>query len=131
MRQSLLRLDCLCAWEHSLGGESGSSNGAPVPGVKCSLTPLQCLAARYRGPGAAAAVRQRIVMLTAIPTAPCIAPYGDYLLALSIQNKQDYARLHSYELHVMAQAVDPQHTQPGPWQKVAQIQKVHNFMHPS
>ena len=63
-------------------------------------------------------------MLTAIPTAPCIAPYGDYLLALSIQNKQDYARLNSYELHVMAQAVDPQHTQPGPWQKVAQIQQV-------
>jgi hypothetical protein len=67
-------------------------------------------------------------MITAIPTAPCMAPYGDYLLALAIRNKQDYARLNSYELHVLARAADPQHTQPGPWQKVAQIQKVQKLI---
>ena len=62
-------------------------------------------------------------MVTGIPTAPCTNPYGDYLLSLSIQNKQDYARLHSYELHLMAQAVTS-HIRAGPWQKVGFIQKV-------
>ncbi len=62
-------------------------------------------------------------MVTGIPTAPCTNPYGDYLLSLSIQNKQDYARLHSYELHLMAEAVTS-HIRAGPWQKVGVIQKV-------
>ena len=62
-------------------------------------------------------------MVTGIPTAPCTNPYGDYLLSLSIQNKQDYARLHSYELHLMAEAVTS-HVRAGPWQKVGFIQKV-------
>ena len=62
-------------------------------------------------------------MVTGIPTAPCTNPYGDYLLSLSIQNKQDYARLHSYELHLMAEAVTS-HIRAGPWQKVGFIQKV-------
>ena len=62
-------------------------------------------------------------MVTGIPTAPCTNPYGDYLLSLSIQNKQDYARLHSYELHLMSQAVTS-HIRAGPWQKIGFIQKV-------
>ena len=61
--------------------------------------------------------------MTGIPTAPCTNPYGDYLLSLSIHNKQDYARLHSYELHLMAQAVTS-HIRAGPWQKIGFIQKV-------
>ena len=61
--------------------------------------------------------------MTGIPTAPCTNPYGDYLLSLSIQNKQDYARLHSYEVHLMAEAVTS-HIRAGPWQKIGFIQKV-------
>lgn len=68
-------------------------------------------------------VKHRIAIVTGIPTAPCTNPYGDYLLSLSIQNKQDYARLHSYEVHLMAEAVTS-HIRAGPWQKIGFIQKV-------
>ena len=67
--------------------------------------------------------KERIVIITGVPTAPCTNPYGDYLLSLSMQNKQDYARLHSYEVHLMAEAVTS-HIRAGPWQKVGFIQKV-------
>lgn len=63
------------------------------------------------------------MIVTGIPSAPCTNPYGDYLLSMSIQNKQDWARLNSYELHLMAEAVTP-HIRAGPWQKVGFIQKV-------
>lgn len=63
------------------------------------------------------------MIITGVPTAPCTNPYGDYLLSLSMQNKQDYARLHSYEVHLMAEAVTS-HIRAGPWQKVGFIQKV-------
>ncbi|CAL8464438.1 g3973 [Coccomyxa elongata] len=66
--------------------------------------------------------KERIVIVTGVPTAPCTNPYGDYLLSLSMQNKQDYARLHSYEVHLMAEAVTS-HIRAGPWQKVGFIQK--------
>ncbi|KAK9903381.1 hypothetical protein WJX75_004474 [Coccomyxa subellipsoidea] len=66
--------------------------------------------------------KERIAIVTGVPTAPCTNPYGDYLLSLSMQNKQDYARLHAYELHLMAEAVTS-HIRAGPWQKVAFIQK--------
>jgi hypothetical protein len=72
--------------------------------------------------GAAAGAQERLVMVTGIPTAPCTNPYGDYLLSLSIRNKQDWARLHAYELHLMAEAVTS-HIRAGPWQKVGFIQK--------
>ena len=45
-------------------------------------------------------------MLTGVPTSPCTNPYGDYFLGISLRNKQDYARLHGYELHLMAESVD-------------------------
>lgn len=42
---------------------------------------------------------------------------------LQLQNKQDWARLRSYEVHQMAELVDS-HMRPGPWQKVGMIRKV-------
>lgn len=80
-------------------------------------------AGKHQSRGNATEARHRIAMVTGIPTAPCTNPYGDYLLSLSIQNKQDYARLHSYELHLMGEAVTS-HIRAGPWQKVGFIQKV-------
>ena len=35
-----------------------------------------------------ASASERIAIVTGIPTSPCTNPYGDYLLSLSIQNKQ-------------------------------------------
>ncbi len=63
------------------------------------------------------------MILTGIPPAPCTHPYGDYMLSLSMQNKQDWARLHSYELQLMAEPVDSS-IRAGPWQKVGLIRKV-------
>ncbi len=80
-------------------------------------------AGKHQSRGNLTEASHRIAMVTGIPTAPCTNPYGDYLLSLSIQNKQDYARLHSYELHLMAEAVTS-HVRAGPWQKVGFIQKV-------
>ena len=62
-------------------------------------------------------------MLTGIPTAPCTTPYGDFFLSLSIQNKQDWARLHNVELQLMAESFDPK-LRPGAWQKIALIRQV-------
>ena len=86
-------------------------------------------AGKHQSRGNLTEARHRIAMVTGIPTAPCTNPYGDYLLSLSIQNKQDYARLHSYELHLMAEAVTS-HVRAGPWQKVGFIQKVCLPCHP-
>lgn len=69
--------------------------------------------------------RPRVVVTTGIPTSPCTTPYGDLLLALQLQNKADWARLHGYELHAMAEEVHAG-LRPGPWQKVAFLQKVRN-----
>ena len=45
------------------------------------------------------------------------------MCATQLKNKQDYARLHSYEVHLMAETVD--HTvRPGAWQKVAFLLQV-------
>lgn len=71
----------------------------------------------------AAEASERIVILTGIPPAPCTNPYGDYLLSLSMQNKQDWARLHSFEVQLMAEPVTSR-LRAGPWQKVGLIQKV-------
>jgi hypothetical protein len=60
----------------------------------------------------------RVVVLTGISGTPCGTPWGDYLLQLQLANKADWARLHGYELHQMAETRDP-HTRPGAWQKVA------------
>eukprot|EP00884_Botryococcus_braunii_P003810 jgi/Botrbrau1/1342/Bobra.0063s0053.1 len=67
-------------------------------------------------------------MTTGIPTSPCTTPYGDLLLALQLQNKADWARLHGYELHAMAEEVYAG-LRTGPWQKVAFLQKV-RYQHP-
>ena len=45
------------------------------------------------------------------------------LQVLQLQNKQDWARLHGYEVHQMAELVDS-HMRPGPWQKVGLLRKV-------
>lgn len=58
-----------------------------------------------------------------MPTSPCTNPYGDYFLGISLRNKQDYARLHGYELHLMAESVDAT-VRAGPWQKVALLHQV-------
>ena len=50
---------------------------------------------------------QRIAFATGLPTAPCSTPYGDLVVRLAIQNRQDYVRVHSHEYHLMAQSVDP------------------------
>jgi hypothetical protein len=51
-----------------------------------------------------------------------LRPLGIFL-SVQLQNKQDWARLHSYEVHQMAELVDS-HMRPGPWQKVGMIRKV-------
>ena len=45
------------------------------------------------------------------------------LLRLAVQNRQDYARLHSHEVHLMAEAVEVG-LRPGPWQKLGLMKKV-------
>ncbi len=62
-------------------------------------------------------------MVTGVPTSPCTNPYGDYFLGVSLRNKQDYARLHGYELHLMAESVDST-IRAGPWQKIALLSQV-------
>lgn len=66
---------------------------------------------------------EKIAILTGVPTSPCTNPYGDYFLGISLRNKQDYARLHGYELHLMAESVDAT-VRAGPWQKVALLHQV-------
>ena len=46
------------------------------------------------------------VLITAIPTDPCQFPTADYINKLSVVNKQDYARLHNFELHISSE-IDP------------------------
>lgn len=65
----------------------------------------------------------RIVTLSGIPTQPCTLPWGDHFVSLATQNKQDWARLHGYEFHVMAASCDVR-IRPGPWQKIAMIRQV-------
>ena len=67
-------------------------------------------------------------MCAGLPTPPCTTPYGDMLLRLAVQNRQDYARLHTHEVHLMAEAVDVG-LRPGPWQKLALVKKVIKY-HP-
>ena len=62
-------------------------------------------------------------MLTGIPTAACSTPWGDHLITLGVQNKQDWARLHGHELHLMAASTDLR-IRPGAWQKVALLRQV-------
>lgn len=64
----------------------------------------------------------RIVTLSGIPTQPCTLPWGDHFVSLATQNKQDWARLHGYEFHVMAASCDVR-IRPGPWQKIAMIRQ--------
>ena len=64
-----------------------------------------------------------MVALTGIPTAPCNTPWGDHLISLAVQNKQDWARLHGHELHLMAASTDVR-IRPGAWQKVALLRQV-------
>ncbi|BDA50038.1 probable glycosyltransferase 3 [Coccomyxa sp. Obi] len=69
--------------------------------------------------------KERIVVLTGIHPIPCTTPFGDFFMSLQLQNKQDWARLRSYEVHQMAELVDS-HMRPGPWQKVGMIRKALN-----
>lgn len=64
-----------------------------------------------------------MAIATGLPTAPCTTPYGDLVVRLAVQNRQDYARLHSLELHVMAESADPR-LRIGAWQKLGLVRKV-------
>jgi hypothetical protein len=46
------------------------------------------------------------VLITAIPADPCQFPTADFINKLSVVNKQDYARLHNFELHISSE-IDP------------------------
>ncbi len=48
-----------------------------------------------------------MVLVTAIPADPCQFPTADLINQLSVANKQDYARLHGFELHVSSDVIDP------------------------
>ena len=50
---------------------------------------------------------------------PCSNPPKHHCLVVT----QDWARLHGYEMHVMAAATDVR-IRPGPWQKIAMIRQV-------
>ena len=83
------------------------------------------------GPGARSQRRAvQVVALTGIPTAPCNTPWGDHLISLAVQNKQDWARLHGHELHLMAASTDVR-IRPGAWQKVALLRQVRPAPPPS
>lgn len=67
--------------------------------------------------------KDTIAFATGIATAPCSTPYGDLVMRLAIQNRQDYIRIHSHEFHLMAQSVDPG-LRMGAWQKLGFMRKV-------
>ena len=46
------------------------------------------------------------MLITAIPADPCQFPTADFINKLSVVNKQDYARLHNFELHISSE-IDP------------------------
>ncbi len=48
-----------------------------------------------------------VVIVTAIPADPCQFPIADLINKLSVVNKQDYAHLHGFELHVSSDVIDP------------------------
>ena len=62
-------------------------------------------------------------MLTGIPTEACNTPWGEHMISLGVQNKQDWARLHGHELHLMASSTDLR-IRPGAWQKIALLRQV-------
>ena len=95
------------------------------------ITPAHPLANRAAGlPTGAAASSTRIAVLTGIAGTPCSTPWGDYFLELALKNKADWARLHGYELHQMAQTLDAT-IRPGAWQKVALLQRALRTIPPS
>ena len=99
------------------------------------LTPAHPLHSRKAGLPAAGAAptpasSTRIAVLTGIAGTPCSTPWGDYFLELALKNKADWARLHGYELHQMAQTLDAA-IRPGAWQKVALLQRALATIPPS
>lgn len=56
-----------------------------------------------------------MVLVTAIPADPCQFPTADLINQLSVANKQDYARLHGFELHVSSDIIDPNVTAVRSW----------------
>lgn len=65
----------------------------------------------------------RLAIASGLATAPCSTPQGDMLMRLALQNRQDYARLHGHEVHLMAESVDPR-LRMGAWQKLGLMKKV-------
>ena len=63
---------------------------------------------QFRAPlsKATGARKPNVVLITAIPADPCQFPIADFINKLSVVNKQDYARLHNFELHISAE-IDP------------------------
>ena len=64
-----------------------------------------------------------MAVLTSMPSVPCDTPLGDYNYLLSVQNKQDYARLHGFELHVGVHVANTS-LKAGPWHKVGMLNQV-------
>ena len=56
---------------------------------------------------AASAQHLNVVIITAIPADPCQFPTADLINKLSVLNKQDYAHMHGFELHLSADIIDP------------------------
>ena len=48
-----------------------------------------------------------VIIITAIPADPCQFPTADLINKLSVVNKQDYAHMHGFELHLSADIIDP------------------------
>jgi len=63
-----------------------------------------------------------MLIVTAVQPKQCASTMGSYINVLSIKNKQDYARLHGYQLYVGTNQVDP--LLKGPWNKMALLKRL-------
>ena len=91
--------------------------------LSCAPSPVCARAERQHSKRAKKWADEQLVVLTGIPTEACNTPWGDHLISLGVQNKQDWARLHGHELHLMASSTDLR-IRPGAWQKVALLRQV-------
>lgn len=118
----LPRMACPCAWL-APAMHLHTSSSRLLPAAPCQSTGPRWLAERQHSKRAKKWADEQLVVLTGIPTEACNTPWGDHLISLGVQNKQDWARLHGHELHLMASSTDLR-IRPGAWQKVALLRKV-------
>ncbi|CAF0988719.1 unnamed protein product [Rotaria sordida] len=71
--------------------------------------------------------KEKILLVTAIPPAPCKNPGGDFVNIQSIKNKLTYCQIKSFSFHLNTVKVDPLLT--GPWNKLALVHYIleHNL----